>query len=399
MAETQDSGRRRVRRGWNAMSEAEKQAWKESKNAEAAELTHMVARAVIDLIEHRQTERNLGWKEAWVPPQNIIYGRRYTGVNALTLTMQARQRGQKDCRFLTLRSLSRLRDADGGKPVLKEGARPYLIMSPRRGPDRRLSPGEDMSAYEPDRLEVRADGLWLKGRLFFSTVRVYSVADTTAAVPPLAVLEKTSFQENEFFETVFEACGLRLTHIPGSGAFYSKADGTIHLPPRETFDSPATYYCTVLHEFYHWTGAPERENRLSRAIFGDEEYAREELRAELFAAVTSVMFGLKGTLPQSAGYIERWNKMLRDNSKDIISMASQVQNMASALYDLADGCPPQLWWMRDMDFSSVPTPVLDARIKGMDLEAQWRRDMGLDVPGDEEAEGNAGLHMRSRAYP
>ncbi|MDO5538322.1 MAG: zincin-like metallopeptidase domain-containing protein, partial [Desulfovibrionaceae bacterium] len=390
------SPRSRARRGWDNMSEEEKREWKARKDAEARMLTESVAQAVLSLIERGELDRGLGWKDPWVPPQNIIYGRRYTGVNALALTVQARERGQHDCRFLTLRALCRLKDENGNRAVLNPGAQPYLVITPRRGPDRRLSPSADLSAYEPDRLEYREDGLWLRGQLYFSTVRVFSVADTTAKVPPLCEARLTDFRENEFFERVFEACGMRVKHVAGGGAFFCKADNSVHVPPIDQFDSADLYYATLLHEFYHWTGSPERENRIRRTVFGDREYAREELRAELFAAVCAVMFGLKDVLSHSAGYIAQWNETLQNNPREVITMAAQVQNMASALYDLADGLEPQPAWMRGMDFSKVPTPVLDARRAGMDIEAQWRREMGLEDLDDLQNQDGT-LVMRARA--
>ncbi len=399
------SGRARVRRGWEAMSEDEKRRWREKKDMDARELTDCVASTIVDLIARSRTEMDLGWKDVWVPPQNIISGRRYTGVNALALAAQARERGQRDCRFLTLHALSRLRDAEGGRAVLRDGAEPYLVMMPRQGKARRLDPGESPDAFDQDRLERRRDGGGRRGRGYFSTVRGYSIADTTAVAPPLVLPDRLDFRENLFFERVFEAFGVKVEHRENMGACYSRLRDTIYLPPRERFNSVDAYYATLLHEFYHWTGHPARENRAQKgAGSGSPEYAREELRAELFAAVASVMFGLKDTLPKAAGYIGRWNENLRDNPREVIAMASQVQNMASALYDIADGQEPAPAWMRGMDFSRVPTPVRAARRDGQDLERGWREAMGLEDWRERDGESALSTHalpgrVRAAAAP
>ncbi len=396
MPKQAQSGRARVRRGWTAMSGEEKQRWREKKTMDAKELTDCVTSAIVDLIARSATELDLGWKDPWVPPQHINYGRRYTGVNALALAAQARERGQRDCRFLTLRALARLRDAAGGRAVLKEGARPYLVMQPRQSRDRRLDPGASLAGYEQDRLEQRADGWWLKGRVCFSTVRVYSIADTTAVAPPLMSGPGLDFRENLFFERVFEAFGVHIVHKEGMGACYSRSQDTIYLPPREHFNSVDACYATLLHEFYHWTGHRTRENRVRECMTPQsEDYAREELRAELFSAVTSVMFGLRDTLPKAAGYIGKWNATLQDNPREVFIVASQVQNMASALYDLADGQEPRLNWARGLDFSRVPTPVAEARREGRDLESSWRRAMGIEEWGPD---GDAGT-LTTRSLP
>jgi antirestriction protein ArdC len=52
------------------------------------------------------------------------------------------------------------------------------------------------------------------------------------------------------------------------------------MPPRETFESAASYYLTLWHELVHSTG---HESRLGRADLadvakvGDAAYSREEL--------------------------------------------------------------------------------------------------------------------------
>ena len=78
-------GQGRRQGGWNRMTREQKQEWLGRKRQEAEQLTESVAAAVSDLIRLRQTECELGWKEVFVPPQNIIYGRRYNGINAFSL--------------------------------------------------------------------------------------------------------------------------------------------------------------------------------------------------------------------------------------------------------------------------------------------------------------------------
>ncbi len=379
----------RSKGGWNNMTALQKEEWLGRKREEAEYLTQTVASAVTELIRLKRTECELGWKEAFVPPQNIIYGRRYNGINAFSLSMQARQRGQKDCRFLTKKSLRRLKDSEGRTAELLPGARPYLVMSPRRMPDKKLDAGCDLTNYSADRLEQREDGMWLKGKLFFSTIPVYSVADTTAVVPPLGLATGIDFEENSFFESVFEAMGVRIVTETGDGAYYSQPEDCIHLPPRECFISSDMYYATILHEFYHWTGHPDRENRPQNLAFGSDAYAREELRAELFSAIMSAMFELKGTLPKAAGYIEQWNNTLEGSPREIFAMAGEVQKLASAFYDVADGKDPEVSWMQGLDFSRVPCPVRDAGEEHRLCEDNWRREMGLVFTEEENAAGTA----------
>ena len=55
-----------------------------------------------------------------------------------------------------------------------------------------------------------------------------------------------------------------------------------------------------------------------------------------------------------------------------------------AIYDIAEGVEPRLEWLKGRDFSDVPTPMLDARKNGEDLDAQWRREVGLEEWAERE---------------
>ena len=57
----------------------------------------------------------------------------------------------------------------------------------------------------------------------------------------------------------------------------------------------------------HSTGAEEHLNRLKPAAFGSAEYAKEELVAELTAAMVSQYFGIDKYIKEdSVPYIKSW---------------------------------------------------------------------------------------------
>ena len=380
-----------ARRGWESLSAAEKKRWRENRAMAARQLTAEVADAIVSLIECGAAAKAppVQRLKGWVPPQNIIYGTLYSGVQSVSLTAQARRRNQNDCRFLTARALGRLKDKDGNRATLRPGAMPYVVMAPRKSRDRPAEPGEDTSRYaREDRLERRADGrMWIRGKTFFSAIHVYSVADTTADVPPLIPVPATAFVENSFLDKMVAACGASVLHDATGSAYYGKKDDAIHMPPRSSYAHPNDYYSVLCHEFFHWTGAQSREKRDMSGCFLDSGYAKEEVRAELFAAIAGIMFGLEDTLPKSAKYIKYWNECLKRKPADILVMASEVQRVAGAIYDIASGLTPRLAWLKDKDFSAVPTPVLDARKDGVNLDDVWREKLGLGFvePGSSNA--------------
>lgn len=114
-----------------------------------------------------------------------------------------------------------------------------------------------------------------------------------------------------------------LTHA-GDQAYYRPSTDAIVMPPMAAFNSAANYHATLLHECVHATGHEKRLKRLTPSRFGSEEYAYEELVAELGAAMLCAHTGIDGDL-RHAGYIESWLKALRNDKKFILSAAGKAQ--------------------------------------------------------------------------
>src|SRR5216684_3289037 len=89
--------------------------------------------------------------------------------------------------------------------------------------------------------------------------------------------------------------GANIAHDPADRAFYSRSQDSIHLPPKDAFKDAAGYYGTALHELAHWTGHPSRLDRPTLTDsyrFGDVNYAKEELRAELASGFLAAERGI-----------------------------------------------------------------------------------------------------------
>ena len=101
------------------------------------------------------------------------------------------------------------------------------------------------------------------------------------------------------------------------------------MPPRDTFDDSPEYYSALFHECVHATGHASRLNRNLTGHFGTSDYAREELVAEMGAAMLCAVAGIEcKTLDNSAAYIATWLKRLKTDSKLIVKAASQAQRAA-----------------------------------------------------------------------
>lgn len=131
-----------------------------------------------------------------------------------------------------------------------------------------------------------------------------------------------SVEANEIISNYTQRTGVTIIHQKGDEAYYSPAKDCVTLPLVEQFTSMAEYYSTAYHELAHSTGHKSRLDRLrATAHFGSESYSKEELVAEITAAVLMNYTGQenKGTFCNSAAYIQSWLKALRNDKKLIVS--------------------------------------------------------------------------------
>jgi antirestriction protein ArdC len=115
-----------------------------------------------------------------------------------------------------------------------------------------------------------------------------------------------------------------------SQAFYRPSADMVGMPSRTCFESPETYYSTLFHELTHSTGHRARLNRFEENStdhqFGSESYSKEELVAEMGAAMLAGIAGIsQATIVNSASYLQTWINRLKSDSRLIISAASHAQ--------------------------------------------------------------------------
>jgi antirestriction protein ArdC len=117
-----------------------------------------------------------------------------------------------------------------------------------------------------------------------------------------------------------------------SRACYRPSTDTVGMPARSAFHSAEEYYSTLFHELTHSTGHPSRAGRegiMNHNPFGSEDYSKEELVAEMGAAMLCGVAGIESrTLGNSAAYLQTWIERLRSDSRLIVSAASQAQKAA-----------------------------------------------------------------------
>ena len=130
---------------------------------------------------------------------------------------------------------------------------------------------------------------------------------------------------------------LRLVIEHSDKAYYSPSRDCIVVPKLDQFMDPAEYYSTMFHEMIHSTGHKMRLNRLesgAEAAFGGTEYSKEELVAEIGSAMSLGKAGIEtsSTIKNSAGYIQSWLRVLRNDSRFIVSAASKAERAVEYIY-------------------------------------------------------------------
>jgi antirestriction protein ArdC len=152
-------------------------------------------------------------------------------------------------------------------------------------------------------------------------------------IPALPELPKPEFDQSPAVMGIVDKLALSggLTHA-GDRAYYRPSSDAIVMPPMAAFTSAANYHATLLHESVHATGHKSRLDRLTPARFGSENYAYEELVAELGAAMLCCKLGIDGDL-RHADYIGSWLKALRNDKKFILSASAKAQAAMDWLTD------------------------------------------------------------------
>ena len=124
----------------------------------------------------------------------------------------------------------------------------------------------------------------------------------------------------------------------GNRASYSPTLDRIVCPEKRQFPEGAAFYTTLLHEVTHSTGHAERLNRPFGACYRDADYIREELVAELTAALCGAMLGFATTpREESAAYIKDWLAEFRKEPTYLFDILTDVNRAARMISERLAG--------------------------------------------------------------
>jgi antirestriction protein ArdC len=116
----------------------------------------------------------------------------------------------------------------------------------------------------------------------------------------------------------------------GDRTCYIPAVDRVEMPKPESFDTNEYYYQVLFHELTHSTGNAKRLNRHKEdqciGHFGDQDYSREELVAELGAAFLCSECQIdNSTIENSAAYIQSWLKSFKNDPAMVYWAATRAQ--------------------------------------------------------------------------
>lgn len=109
-------------------------------------------------------------------------------------------------------------------------------------------------------------------------------------------------------------------------AYYSPSGNNIVQPFKTQFTDGISFYGTLLHEMTHSTGHDDRLKRIKKGAHkGTDEYAKEELVAELSSALMGFYLGMETTIREDhASYLKYWLEAMRKDSGFLMDVLTDV---------------------------------------------------------------------------
>ena len=323
----------------------------------------LFAEMMVEKIESIRTDWHKPWftEGAMQWPRNLS-GREYNGMNAFVLMLHCEKEGYKIPRFCTFDCVQRMnrdaKDKEGNElprvSVLK-GEKSFPVMLTtftcvhkdtkekiKYDDYKRLSPEEQERYNVYPRMQV---------------FRVFNVAQTNLqeARPELwAKLEAENGQarvvsgRNFSFEPVDTMirdngwiCPIYPRHQ--DNAYFSISKNEIVVPEKSQFKSGESFYGTLFHEMTHSTGIEGVLDRIKPAAFGSDEYAREELVAELGAALVSQRYGMSRHIKEdSCAYLKSWLDKLKESPQFIKTTLIDVKKATAMITHRVDRIAQEL---------------------------------------------------------
>ncbi len=262
-----------------------------------------------------------------IRPVNVASGKRYQGINIVTLWLTGEQKGYLAPIWGTYRQWN----AIGAQVRRGEKAAPIVFYKELTFDRVDETTGESEQGRT----------LFARASHVFNADQVdgYETPDQDPAPPPPLIdcIARA--------DALIAASGADVRE-GGHRAFYAPGEDFIMVPDRalfvgsETMSATEAFYTTKLHELTHWTGHKSRLARDFSGRFGSDAYAFEELIAGLGEAYLCADLGVTPQLRDDhAAYVASWLKVMRADNRAIFTAAAQAQKAADFLLAFIDPAP------------------------------------------------------------
>lgn len=310
-------------------------------------------RSAFDALQHvtaeitRYLERGvLPWRAPWDPTLAMAAtpglplranGVPYRGANVVLLWAAQMARGHAKRTWLTYRQALAL----GGQVRKGEKACPVVYY------------GQASSKTGDDR---EADSAARRYR-FLKLFHVFNVEQIDGLDPAFGVeLAPVATPSLPMIHNWVQRAGARV-RVTGDRAFYAPSVDAIFIPSMLAFVSEEHWSATLAHEAIHFTGHASRLDRLSDYASDVRARAREELCAELGAAMLGAMIGLAPAhLEDHAAYLADWLRLVRDEPRAFLAAGAKAQAAVDWLVGQAG--PPV-----GVNMPNFPSSPVSGRIK------------------------------------
>lgn len=291
--------------------------------AESQKMYEAVAAKIIEQLKEGTAPWQQPWEKsssAFEKPYNAVTNKAYRGLNSLYLQLFT---PFEDPRWATFKQAH----AEGWQ--VQKGAKGMAInfvkthqVYPKR--DEQGKPVLNQRG-EPVKVRKELDSPIVTKAWVFN-------AEQIKGVPPLEKREEISqWEKLNRVESLVKNTKATIEHVHGNRAYYSPLGDSIRMPERTQFLSSDRYYATLLHELGHWTGHKDRLDRSIMNTFGTQDYAREELRAEIASMMVGSELQIGHDPKQHVAYVDSWIKILTEKPFEIHQAAADSQKIMDYL--------------------------------------------------------------------
>lgn len=284
---------------------------------------------------------DIPWYKGWQfnGHYNPFTGTKYRGLNLLWLNAVSAKYGYTDSRWYTFNEIM---DKDGKyhpgqKWHLKKGSEgveisraPYYYNREENKYYTTKNYYKKMALLDDEQKQIFAqqcDQIFPKNGKG-SIIYIFN-ASQIEGVPEQPILDTNQINDS-LLDRIIENMGVNYKELPQDKAYYNMIEDSVVLPPKNAFDDEGSYYSTKLHELAHATGHETRLNRDMSGRFGSEEYALEELRADIGSAFLMANFGLQFDekhIQNHLAYVQGWSDILERNPQCILEAIKDAEKI------------------------------------------------------------------------